>query len=49
MIEIETYDPVTGRQYFIPDATGLRWSTHYSEEGSGYGYLQFSLPRQDQV
>lgn len=45
MIEIETYSSCTGGQRFISDAQGLRWSTHYSEEGSGYGYLQFSLPR----
>lgn len=33
------------RQYAIYDAMGMSWSTHYGHEGSGFGYLKFSLPR----
>jgi len=32
-------------QHVITDARGLSWSTHYGEQGSGFGYLKFSLPR----
>jgi hypothetical protein len=33
-----------GIQY-TPDATGIKYSNHYSEEGSGFGYLTFTLQR----
>jgi len=46
MIEIETYDEYMDVQYIINDATNISWSTHYGENGSGYGYLRFALPRE---
>jgi len=41
---IESYD-TNGRQYRLLSASGIRYSNHYSEEGSGYGYLSFVLNR----
>lgn len=35
-----------GIDHAIHDATGLKWSTHYSASGSGSGYLNFTLPRE---
>lgn len=35
----------SGITYRVPDATGLQWFASYTREGSGFGYLSFSLPR----
>ena len=45
MISIETYDS-NNNQYLIDDALSIKWSNHYSHEGSGYGYFTFDLKRQ---
>ena len=34
-----------GTKWDITDAYGAKWSTHYGEQGGGYGYCKFSLPR----
>lgn len=44
MIAIETYND-DGEQRILYDAIGLKWSTHYGVDGSGYGYLKFVLRR----
>jgi hypothetical protein len=43
-LSLETEDS-TGLQHLIEDYLCLQWSTHYGENGGGYGYLRFSLPR----
>jgi hypothetical protein len=40
-----TWD-ITGNQRFIVDYNALKYSNHYSSEGSGFGYLTFELQRQ---
>ena len=36
---------LNGVQRQLPGAVQRRWSSHYGPEGSGFGYLMFSLPR----
>lgn len=43
-IVIETYD-YNGTQYSILDDEGTKFSNHYGEEGSGFGYITFTLSR----
>lgn len=45
-IQIETID-TNSTQWPIPmeEVTGLSWSSHYGETGSGFGYLKFALAR----
>lgn len=45
MLALETYD-ANDAQFIVVDAKGLQWSTHYGENGGGFGYLRFSLPRE---
>jgi len=42
---LETYDH-NGKQYRHLDAYGRQWSNHYSEKGSGFGYLKWSEDRE---
>lgn len=42
--DIETYN-YDGRQYVITDAIDIKFSNHYGSDGSGFGYLKFSLER----
>jgi hypothetical protein len=46
-VQIETID-ANGTQWSIPmeEVSGLSWSSHYGEGGSGFGYLKFTLSRQ---
>lgn len=43
-ISIESTDS-TGIQYIILDAENIQWSSHYGEEGGGFGYLRYTLRR----
>lgn len=40
-----TWD-ITGNQRFITDYSQIKYSNHYSSEGSGFGYLTFELQRE---
>lgn len=42
--DIEVFD-YENNQFIISDAIGIKWSSHYGENGSGFGYLKFSLNR----
>jgi len=39
-------DGGSARKYNITDARSVKWSTHYSVDGCGFGYLKFSLYRE---
>jgi hypothetical protein len=44
-VQIETYNE-GNRQSIIGDATGLSFSSHYGEGGSGFGFCKFVLGRE---
>ena len=46
MTTIITKDPVSSREFRLSDARRKQWFSHYGEDGSGFGYLSFILPRQ---
>lgn len=43
-MQLESYDSL-GTQYIISDWMEPTWATFYGEDGSGYGFYRFSLPR----
>lgn len=43
-IKVYTID-YNGREYCLPDATGLQWFAHYGPDGSGFGYLTWRVRR----
>lgn len=45
MLSLETYDE-NDVQGLITDYEKLKWSSHYGESGSGFGYLKFSIQRE---
>jgi hypothetical protein len=47
-ITLETYDH-SEIQHIISDASSIKFSNHYSDEGSGFGYLSFSLNRKSGI
>lgn len=44
-VALEVYDD-SDRQICVYDAVNVRFSSHYGESGSGFGYLSLSLPRE---
>lgn len=44
-VTLTLYD-TRNNNYPITDAYGLKWSNHYSDSGSGFGFLTFNLKRQ---
>ncbi len=42
--DIESLD-LNGQKHVIRDAKNIKWSSHYGEGGSGFGYLKFDLER----
>lgn len=45
IFDIESFD-YEAKQYIIPDAKAIKFSNHYGSDGSGFGYLKFSLERE---
>ncbi len=43
-VSIESTDDL-GRQHVVTDASNMQWSSHYGEEGGGFGYLRYTLER----
>lgn len=43
-VTLSLYD-TRGNQFPLSDAYGLKWSNHYSDQGSGWGFLTFNVKR----
>lgn len=44
-IQLEVYDHF-GQQFIVNDAEQIKYSNHYSPQGSGFGFLQYTLLRE---